>query len=69
MHYVKIFVLKNAYWGHTAKEFGSEMRFRDSWKFLSSSTSRLALLDPRPDSSSSAAQSIFQIQKSQKGSL
>ena len=34
------------------------MRFRDSWKFLSSSTStsRLSLLDLTPDSSSCTAQ-------------
>ena len=40
-------------------------------RFLSSSTSRLPLLDLTPDSSSPAraAQSIFQIQKGQTGSL
>ena len=32
------------------------MRFRDSWKFLSSSASRLRLLDLTPDSSSGRRQ-------------
>ena len=50
--------------GSYGQEFGSEMRFRDSWKFLSSSTSRLAFLDLTPDSrfeqlSTTAAQKAY----------
>ena len=56
---------KNPYWGHTAKNSGQNeiLRFL---KFLSSSASRLALLDLTPDSSSGPRQLLRAYFRSKK---
>ena len=71
MHYVRSFMFKNAYWGHTAKNSGQKWDFAilEFWVDRAIGVGSFGSEPGFEQLRCAAAQSIFQIQKSQTGTL